>query len=122
MANVCFVLADTVTDRPCGWRGQRWRYASEVAGVPVVYASGAFPYFFTDSDGDGAVTEGEAVFPNRYHNWTPRLLKAAYNYQLVAKEPAIYAHNPQYALQLLYDSLDSLSLQIEVDISGLTRP
>ena len=98
------------------------RYAVERAGVPVVYASAAYPYFFVDKDGDGAVSEGEAAYPNRYQSWTPRLVKAAYNYQLVAKEPAIFAHNPHYALQLLYDSIDSLSERVEVDMSGLTRP
>ncbi|MEO0915739.1 MAG: polyheme membrane-associated cytochrome C [Pseudomonadota bacterium] len=98
------------------------RYAAETAGVPVVYASSAYPYFFIDGDGDGAVTDGEAAYPNRYQSWTPRLLKAAYNYQLVAKEPAIYAHNPHYALQLLFDSLESLSEQVDVDMAGLTRP
>ena len=65
----------------------------------MVYASAAYPYFFVDKDGDGAVSEGEAAYPNRYQSWTPRLVKAAYNYQLVAKEPAIFAHNPHYALQ-----------------------
>lgn len=98
------------------------RYASEKAGVPVVYATSAYPYFFIDGDGDGAVTEGEAAYPNRYQSWTPRLLKAAYNYQLVAKEPAIFTHNPHYALQLLFDSLESLSEQVDVDMAGLTRP
>ena len=97
-------------------------YAAEIAQSPVVYAVHSYPYFFTDSDTDGAVTEGEAIYPNRYQSWTPRLLKAAYNYQMVAKETAIYTHNPHYALQLLYDSLESLSEVIEVDMSGLIRP
>ena len=98
------------------------RYAAGTAGVPVVYASSAYPYFFIDGDADGAVSEGEAAYPNRYQSWTPRLLKAAYNYQLVAKEPAIFTHNPHYALQLLYDSLESLSERVEVDMAGLARP
>lgn len=98
------------------------RYAAETAGVPLVYASSAYPYFFIDGDGDGAVTAGEAAYPNRYQSWTPRLLKAAYNYQLVAKEPAIFTHNPHYALQLLFDSLESLSESVEVDMAGLMRP
>ena len=97
-------------------------YAANIAGVPVVYGSSAYPYFFIDGDGDGAVTEGEAAYPNRYQSWTPRLLKAAYNYQLVAKEPAIFTHNPHYALQLLYDSLESLSEQVDIDMAGLSRP
>lgn len=97
-------------------------YAADVAGTPVVYDSAAFPYFFTDSDGDGTASPEEANFPNRYQSWTPRLLRAAYNYQVVAKDPGGYTHNPQYFLQLLYDSLESLSEQVEIDLSGLARP
>lgn len=97
-------------------------YASEVAGAPVIYATGQFPYFFADTDGDGAVSEGEAAFPNRYQSWTPRMLKAAYNYQFIALDKAAYVHNPHYAIQLLYDSLESLSEEVAVDMAGLARP
>lgn len=97
-------------------------YAADVAGTDIVYHSGSFPYFFTDSDGDGAASGEEAIYPNRYQTWTPRLLRAAYNYQVIAKDKAIYTHNPHYALQLLYDSLENLSEQVDVDMSGLVRP
>lgn len=97
-------------------------YATEVAGTAIVYDSHAYPYFFIDGDGDGAVTEGEAIYPNRYQTWTPRLLRAAYNYQFVAKDPGGYSHNPKYLIQLLYDSLESLGAQVSVDLSGMTRP
>lgn len=97
-------------------------YATEVNQAPVVYRDGSYPYFFIDGDGDGVASDAEAAFPNRYQSWTPRLLKAAYNYQLVAKEPAIYTHNAHYALQLLYDSLESLAERVEIDMSSLTRP
>ncbi len=98
------------------------RYASEVAAAPVVYAIGAYPYFFNDTNADGAVSDGEAVFPNRYQSWTPRLLRAAYNYQFVAQDGGAFAHNPHYALQLLYDSLADLGEAVPVDITPLTRP
>jgi hypothetical protein len=97
-------------------------YAAEVAGQPIVYDSHAYPYFFNDGDGDGAVTEGEAIYPNRYASWTPRLLKAAYNYQFVAKDPGGYTHNPKYLLQILHDSLESLGESVEVDMAGILRP
>ncbi|RBI87734.1 polyheme membrane-associated cytochrome C [Rhodosalinus halophilus] len=96
-------------------------YAQEVIGTPIAYAPGSFPYFFTDSDGDGQIAEAEAVFPNRYTTWTPRLLKAAYNYQFVALDPGAYTHNPAYALQLLHDSLASLSDRVEIDMDALER-
>lgn len=97
-------------------------YATEVAGTPIGYAKGSFPYFFTDSDGDGAISSDEAVMANRYASWTPRLLKAAYNYQVIAKDPGGYVHNPTYLLQLLHDSLESLSEQVTVDMRALSRP
>lgn len=97
-------------------------YAAEVAGTPIVYGASSFPYFFIDGNGDGVAAPEEAAFPNRYQSWTPRLLKAAYNYQVIAKDKAIYTHNPHYALQLLYDSLESLSESVNVDMTGLVRP
>lgn len=97
-------------------------YASEVAGQPVAYDPHAYPYFFNDRDGDGKAGKGEAIFPNQYRLWTPRLLRSAYNYQFLAKEPGAYAHNPVYALQLLYDSLENLSAKTPVAIETLQRP
>lgn len=97
-------------------------YATDVVGTAIVYDSGSYPYFFVDGDMDGAASADEAIFPNRYQSWTPRMLRAAYNYQVVAKDPAIYTHNPHYALQFLYDSLESLSAVANVDMSNLTRP
>ncbi len=97
-------------------------YATDVIGTALVYDRGSYPYFFVDGDMDGAASADEAVFPNRYQSWTPRLLRAAYNYQVMAKGPAIYTHNPHYALQLLYDSLENLSAEVDLDMSGLRRP
>jgi hypothetical protein len=98
------------------------RYAAEITNAPIVYSPSSYPYFFNGS-GDGAfVTAEKETFPNRYQSWTPRLLKAAYNYQYVTKDKGIYAHNPHYAIQLLFDSLENLSEVVEVDISSFTRP
>ncbi|MDA1090842.1 MAG: hypothetical protein O3A85_11100 [Proteobacteria bacterium] len=60
--------------------------------------------------------------PNRYQSWTPRLLRAAYNYPFVAKDPGMYSHNPKYVLQLLYDSLENLSAKIKLDMAKMLRP
>lgn len=97
-------------------------YAEQVSGQPIAYAPGSHPYFFADNDGDGQASADEAVHPNRYQHWTPRLLKAAYNYQFVSADPGGYVHNPAYMLQLLYDSLQSLSHEVDVDMSALGRP
>ncbi len=98
------------------------KYAAEVVDAPIVYDGHAFPYFFADTDGDGAVSPGEAIFPNRYQSWTPRLLRAAYNYQFVAKDTGAYSHNPHYVIQLLHDSMTDLAEVVDVDISRLVRP
>jgi len=97
-------------------------YARQMADAPIGYSYDRYPYFFADTDGDGQIGGDEAVFPNRYASWTPRLLKAAYNYQVVAKDAGAWVHNPAYALQLLHDSLIDLSGAVEIDTSGLTRP
>jgi hypothetical protein len=53
-----------------------------------------------------------------YTTWTPRLLKAAYNYRYSAIEPGNYAHSALYAIQLLHDSLNDLG----ASTAGLPRP
>ncbi|EDQ33019.2 hypothetical protein HPDFL43_16126 [Hoeflea phototrophica DFL-43] len=97
-------------------------YGSELAGQPIVYDSHAYPYFFNDTNADGTSNGDEAAFPNRYQSWTPRLLRAAYNYQFVSKDSGAYAHNPRYAMQILYDSLEDLAASTDGDMSGMNRP
>jgi len=98
-------------------------YASEVAGAGIVYDAHSYPYFFIDGDGDDAVTEGEASFGNRYATWTPRLLKAAYNYQVSQKDPGEFAHNGKYIIQLMFDSIEDLNaaLPTPVDMAAMHR-
>ncbi len=84
------------------------KYAADKAGAALVYDSAAYPYFFTDTNANGAVDEGEAIFPNAYSTWTPRLLKAAYNYQVSLKDPGAFAHGNKYIVQLLFDSIADL--------------
>lgn len=97
-------------------------YAAQVSAAAIGYHKDRHPYFFLDGNADGTISDEEAVRENAYKAWTPRLLKAAYNYQIVAKDPAGYVHNPSYLLQLLYDSLESLSSTAKVDMSKLSRP
>lgn len=93
-------------------------YGEKKAGKAIVYDSHAYPYFFTDVNGNGQADPDEAVRSNAYKTWTPRLAKAAYNYQFVAKDPGGYAHNGKYIVQLLYDSIADLG----GDVRKLTRP
>lgn len=81
-------------------------YAARTEGVdPITYNGVAYPYFFNEA--------GEP-----YATWTPRLLRAAYNYQYASKDPGGYAHNGPYILQVLYDSLSDIG----GDTAGKTRP
>jgi len=97
-------------------------YAAEVIGTPIIYATGEFPYFFVDTDGDGTVDEDETAFPNAYADWTPRLVRTTYNYHYVHQDPGRFAHNPPYVLQFLYDSLADLAEQVTVDMANMVRP
>jgi len=97
-------------------------YAKQVGGKPIVYDIDTYPYFFTDTNGNGKVDSGEAAFPNRYAAWTPRLLKAAYNYQFAIKDPGAYAHNPAYVIEILEDSINDLGTQVKLDAKGMVRP
>ena len=99
-----------------------YAYASEVIGAPIVYAAGVYPYFFNDTNDNGAGEPGETIFPNRYSSWTPRLLKAAYNYQFIAVDPGAYAHNPHYAIQILIDSIGDLAEKVELVMPAFSRP
>ncbi|MHA6326819.1 cytochrome C [Roseivivax sp. CAU 1753] len=98
------------------------RYGAEVAGTPIHHDSGRYPYFFADANGDGVAdtADGKAV---SYASWTPRMLRAVYNWKLVTADPGAYAHNPHYALQLLHDSIADLAgpLDVKMESLGLLR-
>lgn len=93
-------------------------YASETVGTGIFYDSHSYPYFFTDTNGNGIGDPEEVDRSNGYSTWTPRLLQAAYNYQYVSKDPGAFAHNAPYILQVLYDSLEDLG----ADVSDMERP
>ncbi len=98
-------------------------YAAEVIEMPLGYSSAAYPYFFNDTNADGELTEDEAVFDNAFKSWTPRLVKAAYNFQTVSKDPGGYAHGGKYLVQLLHDSIADLNTVVNtpVDLSTAAR-
>ena len=93
-------------------------YATESVGTGVVYDSHSHPYFFIDTNGNGEVDADEVNSGNRYNTWTPRLLRAAYNYQYVQKDPGAFTHNAPYILQVLYDSIEDIG----GDVSAMMRP
>lgn len=93
-------------------------YAAETAGAPIAYSPTIYPYFVGDTNANGTVDPDEGTRENAYKNWTPRLLRAAYNYQWAQKDPGSFAHNGAYVLQAMYDSLEDIGF----DVSAMTRP
>ena len=74
-------------------------------GGEIKYDGAAYPYFF-GADG------------KQYATWTPRLVKAAFNYQYSQKDPGAFVHNPKYVIQFLIDSIEDLGGKV----STYTRP
>jgi hypothetical protein len=91
-------------------------YAKDTAGTGIVYDAATYPYFMADADGDGTGDTGDNGLV-AYPTWTPRLLKAAYNYQVSIKDPGAFAHGNKYIVQLLHDSIEDLG----DDVSELAR-
>ncbi len=94
-------------------------YAKEVAKVDIGYDAATYPYWFADANANGKLDKGE----KSYSTWTPRLLKAAYNYQVATKDPGTFAHNAKYIIQLQHDSIADLNTKIAkpVDITKAVR-
>jgi hypothetical protein len=83
-------------------------YTVENLGAAITYAPANYPYWYVDANENGAIDAEELVSEGRWSQWTPTLLRAAYNYQYVAKDPGGFAHNPRYLLQVLYDSIEAI--------------
>lgn len=86
-----------------------WSYSMDVSGAAIVYESHTYPYFFKDTNGNGVADPEEANYGNQFRLYTPRLLKAAYNFQVAMKDLGAFAHGGKYVIQLLYDSLMDLN-------------
>lgn len=100
-----------------------WGYSKDVCGIPIVYDAYSYPYFFKDNNENGIADPEEANYGNQYRLYTPRLLKAAYNYQVSAKDPGGFAHGGKYIIQLLYDSVMSINgaAPNPIPLPGLAR-
>jgi len=96
-------------------------YATSVCGTGIVYDAHTNPYFFLDTNGNGLADTDEVVSANRFNRWTPRLLKAGFNYQFATKDLGAFAHNAKYVLELLYDSAADLGGVVSVDLTNAAR-
>lgn len=95
-------------------------YALDKTGVAIAYAPANHPYWYIDTNANGTIEPEEVNSDNRFVTWTPNLLRAAYNYQYAQKDPGNFAHNPDYIMQVLYDSLASVGGPDAV--ASFTRP
>jgi len=87
-------------------------YSEQVSEAPILYNYDRFPYWFHRIEGE----QGPA-----YDAWTPRLLRAAYNYHFMMNAKGAFSHNPRYALQVLYDTIHDLAEVLDVDTQGMVR-
>ena len=113
------------------------RYATVKAGHGICYLASTNPYWFIDTNGSGGFCDTAEADPcNVYSSvtgttldansvacvagkqhtgyYTPRLLRAAFNYQIYVKEPGAWAHNPRYIIEMLYDSLVDLDIGLPI--------
>jgi doubled CXXCH domain len=97
------------------------QYAKESIGIAIGWADQS-PFLFIDTDQDGTISSEEATRANAYTTFTPRLMRAAFNYQFSKKDAAGYVHNGKYILQLLYDAIEDLASITGFPMSNLVRP
>jgi hypothetical protein len=106
-------------------------YAQDRSLGALCYSPDVYPYFFVDGspgappggDDDGQCSAEESAYGNRFVNWTPRLLKAAYNLQVASKDPGGFAHNAKYIIQIMYDSVADLNrgMSAPIDLTAMDR-
>lgn len=99
-------------------------YSANVGGTPIAFTKAAFPYWYADTNRNGRIDPEEMKMANKYTAYTPRLLQAVFNYTFSVRDPGGAYHNGRYVLQLLYDSLESLTAsgKAGVNMSGKVRP
>jgi hypothetical protein len=85
-------------------------YAKNVVGTQIcniIPAAGT-----TAPDNKFYVWDGStpcATTMTAYNKYTPRLLKAAYNFLMSQNDFGSWAHNPRYAIEVLYDTIQDLN-------------
>ncbi len=94
------------------------KYAKDKAGAGIIYDPSSYPYVYLDKNNDGVPDVNDQGAKIGYNAFTPRLLKAVYNLNYATKDPGVFAHNPKYVLEVLYDSIQDLG----GDLTGFTRP
>ena len=115
-------IAEEIETLQAALYGAIQEYAKTVVKTAIVYDAHNAPYFFTDLNNNGQAEPEELKSDNGYKAWTPRLLRAAYNYQYGSKDPGGFAHNSKYIMQILHDSLSDLGTRVSVNMAKMVRP
>ncbi|MEE8107463.1 MAG: Ig-like domain-containing protein [Planctomycetota bacterium] len=91
-------------------------YAREVVGQAIAYDG----RWRNDDNDNGIVDTGETT---SFSMFTPRLLKATYNYNYAERDGGAYAHNAKFMIQCLRDGIDDLNMAItnKIDVSAADR-
>ncbi|MEZ4438518.1 MAG: Ig-like domain-containing protein [Polyangiaceae bacterium] len=95
-------------------------YTVEEGFGDICYDELAYPYWFNDTNQNGVCDGDEAQFANSWKTWTPRLMKAAYNFQVSNKDPGGFAHNAKYLIQLVYDSISDIDGVLTTPVLPMT--
>ncbi|GBE14048.1 doubled CXXCH motif [bacterium BMS3Abin14] len=75
-----------------------------VQTTPIYYNPLAYPYFYLSA------VPAEQTYGNAFKDWPDeQTLGAAFNLNLLTKEPGAFAHNSDYARRLIFDSIDFLN-------------
>ena len=117
-------LAREVESQKQVLHGAIQQYARSVGGRAIAFSPDAFPYWYTDANGNGKIDPEELRPDNSYKAYTPRLLQAIYNYTFLLRDPGAAYHNGRYARQLLHDSIESLAESGKAGVrpGGKARP
>jgi hypothetical protein len=97
-------------------------YANVVAGQSICWTSSFPGHFYIYGAPAGTVTPADAWHPvatcpssvvqkasTVFTAYTPALVRALYNYQAIYNDPGAWAHNPRYAVEILFDSISDLN-------------
>jgi len=104
------------------------QYAHEVSLVDTGVYTANENKFYIDTNGDGVIDP--ATETTSYNAYTPRMVKAVFNYRFALNDPGSYAHGGKYVIELMYDSIEDLNAGLTavvpavvkaVDVTTLTR-
>ncbi|BDG09226.1 hypothetical protein [Anaeromyxobacter paludicola] len=91
-------------------------YAVNVAAQPgICFDDATYPYFLKHTGASGACSSAELTAAAAYKAFTPRLMRAAYNLKFASTEFGAWAHNPRYAIEILYDAITDLNAALGVN-------